>query len=236
MTAHVAGRRVAKAARRGEKSVRRSIGIFGGTFDPIHSGHMAIARAAMRRCHLDAIYFVPSGRPPHKPKHAPQAYVHRFAMVALACAGHRGYIASLAEAPGKNDGEVFYSLETVARFRREFPGERLFFIVGADSFEQLGTWHRYEELLQACDFIVVSRPGIRMEPLKAVVPTALLARKAPVHRGTIALRGTSVHLVSSVNSNVSSTEVRRRLALGEPTGGLVPAAVREYIRKQAIYQ
>ena len=112
----------------------RPIAIFGGTFDPIHSGHMTVAHAAMQRLNLDAIYFVTSGNPPHKPKTRPAPFVHRYAMVALACSGHRGYIASLAEAPDPADADVCYSLDTVKMCIRDrhrdqiptpFPGEQV---------------------------------------------------------------------------------------------------------------
>lgn len=213
----------------------RSIAILGGTFDPIHSGHLAVAHAAMQRLHLDAIYFVASGNPPHKPKRRPAPFTHRYSMVALACAGHRGYIASLAEAPDATD-EVCYSLDTVRNFHREYPGEHLHFIVGADSFLQLPTWRRYEQLLDACDFAVANRPGFHMERLASVIPPKQLAKTASASPQIIALQKSSVHLLLSVHSSVSATDVRRRVRAGESVEGLVPKTVEEYIRKQALYR
>jgi nicotinate-nucleotide adenylyltransferase len=108
---------------------RRSIAVFGGTFDPIHAGHIAVAQAAQRRFHLDAIYFVASSRPPHKSKPALTPFVHRYAMVSLACSGHSGFVPSLAEAP--LDGaapHVFYTVDTIRRFRREHPDDRISFM------------------------------------------------------------------------------------------------------------
>jgi len=190
----------------------------------------------MRRLHLDALYFIPSGRPPHKLRHSPQLFAHRYAMVALACSGRREYVASLAEAPGEVVGGVFYSLDTVRRFRRRFPRDHFYFLLGADSFLQLPTWHRYEDLLQACDFTVASRPGVSMATLQSVIPPEHLSRTSRVDARTIPLRNISVHLLAGVNSRVSSSEIRKRIARGRSIEGLVPKAVEDYIRKQAIYR
>jgi nicotinate-nucleotide adenylyltransferase len=215
----------------------RAIALFGGSFDPIHSGHLAVARAAIRRFRLDAIHFIPTGRPPHKPSLRLTAFPHRFAMAALACAGEPRFMVSLAEAPGASRGSrVFYSIDTVGRYRRGLRrGDRLYFVVGADAFLQLPTWHRYEALLDSCDFIVASRPGSSLEDLRRVIPPRLLrpARPSP---HLLRLRHTRVHLLSTVQSRVSSTEIRRRCATGRSIAGLVPRPVEEYIRKQALYR
>jgi nicotinate-nucleotide adenylyltransferase len=214
----------------------RPIAIFGGTFDPIHSGHLVVAHAAMQRLGLDAIYFVPSGNPPHKPKRRPALFIHRYAMVALACSGHRGYISSLAEAPDSAGPRPAYSLDTVRDFSRAHPGEHLHFIVGADSFLQLPTWHRYGQLLDACDFVVANRPGFPMGRLVQVIPPRHLAAGASTNPGVIVLRKSSVHLLPTVESNISATEVRRRVQQGNSIQGLVPKPVEDYIRKQALYR
>jgi len=214
----------------------RPIAIFGGTFDPIHSGHLTVAHAAMQRLNLDAIYFVASGNPPHKPKTRPAPFVHRYAMVALACSGHRGYIASLAEAPDPADADVCYSLDTVKDFRREYPGIHLHFIVGADSFLLLPTWHRHEQLLEACDFVVANRPGFQMDRLARGIPPRQLAKSISANPNIIVLRKSSVHLLPTVESNISSSDVRRRVRQGNSIGGLVPKSVEDYIRKQALYR
>ncbi len=98
----------------------RRIALFGGTFDPIHIGHLAVARAAERRFHLDEIHFIPTGRPPHKHRRGMASYADRYAMVALACADHPRFIASLAESgEGHSGREIFYSVDTVRRFKHE---------------------------------------------------------------------------------------------------------------------
>ena len=215
----------------------RSIALFGGTFDPIHSGHIAVAQAAQRRFHLDAVYFIPSSRPPHKPKQALAGFVHRYAMVALACADHQGFFPSLAEAPVDGSaGHVFYSIDTARKFHREHPGDHLYFIVGADQFLEIPTWHNYEALLDTCDFIIASRPGFLMDALRLVIPPEKLSRSSSRDSHSIALRKSTVHLLSTVHSHVSSTEVREQLHRQRPIYGLVPPRVEEYILGQALYR
>jgi len=214
----------------------RSVALFGGTFDPVHVGHIAVAQAAHRRFHLDAIYFVSSSRPPHKSRRELTPFVHRHTMVALACAEHPGFLPSLAEAPTGGSSHVFYTIDTVRRFRREHPEDHLFFIVGADQFLELPTWKNYESLLDCCDFIIASRPGFRLDALRLVIPPEKLARVPSTDPDKIALRKTTVHMLATVASHVSSTEIRERLERKQTIHGLVPARVEEYILGQALYR
>jgi nicotinate-nucleotide adenylyltransferase len=214
---------------------RRSIALFGGTFDPIHSGHIAVAQAAQRRFHLDAIHFIPSSRPPHKSQQELTPFIHRYAMVALACAEHPGFLPSLAEAPAPHP-HVFYSIDTVRKFRREHPDDHLYFMIGADQFLEFPTWRSYEQLLDSCDFIVASRPGFRLEALRLIVPPEKLGRSTGHDQHKIVLRKSVVHLLTTVASHVSSTEVRDRLQRKQGIHGLVPARVEEYILGQALYR
>jgi nicotinate-nucleotide adenylyltransferase len=216
---------------------RRTVAIFGGTFDPIHAGHIAVAQAAQKRFHLDAVYFTPSSSPPHKSKPALTPFVHRYAMAALACADHSGFVPSLAEAP--IDGaapHVFYTIDTVRRFHREHPDDHLYFILGADQFLEIPTWKSYEALLDACDFIVASRPGFRLDALRLVIPPERTGRGPANDPQKIVLRKTVVHLLTTVSSHISSTEVRHRLERRQSIHGLVPARVEEYILGQALYR
>jgi len=231
-----------QGASRGPESERR-IAIFGGTFDPIHVGHLAVARAAERRFHLDEILFIPTGRPPHKHRSGMASYADRYAMVAIACADHPSFIASLAEAGAGHSGrEIFYSVDTVKHFKQKFHGAgvHLYFLMGADSFLHIPAWKDYETLLGLCDFIVASRPGFNVDTLRLVIPPELFARPSsadgPLDPRAIALRRTTIYVLDTVASHVSATEVRHRLDNNDSIHGLVPPRVEEYITKQAMYR
>jgi nicotinate-nucleotide adenylyltransferase len=216
---------------------RRSVALFGGTFDPIHAGHIAVALAAQRRFHLDAIHFIPSARPPHKSRLALAVFLHRYAMVALACADHATFIPSTAEA--EMDGatpRAYYTIDTVRRFGREHPEDHLYFIVGADQFLELPTWKNYEGLLDSCDFIIASRPGFKLDALRLVIPPEKLGAAVESNPQKILLRKSVIHLLTTVSSHVSSTEIRERLEKQKSIHGLVPERVEEYIQGQALYR
>jgi nicotinate-nucleotide adenylyltransferase len=193
-----------------------NIAIYGGTFDPVHRGHLEAARAAAEEYALDRVLLVPSGQPPHR-LHSPGAdFEHRFRMVELACHGNSRLIASRLEAPG-DDGKRHYSIDTIQRVRSELaPGDRLFFVIGADAFAEIGTWYRWREILDMVEFIVVSRPG-----------EGLGAEDVPA--------GATVHWLRNVNVPISSTEIRERLAQGQSADEWLDPAVADYIRKQALY-
>lgn len=228
--------------RQGHRARGRRIALFGGTFDPIHAGHLAVARAAQRRFHFDELHFIPAAHPPHKPANELLPFAHRFAMVALACAGHPRFVPSLAESG--TDGaatRASYSVDTVRRFQSELcrPADRLYFLLGADSFLEIATWKDYQTLLGLCDFVVASRPGFPSNALQRAIPPELLApesRDSRRERGAIRLRHTAVHLLDTVASRVSATAVRQRLDRGQSVRGLVPRGVEEYIIKQALYR
>jgi nicotinate-nucleotide adenylyltransferase len=221
----------------------RRIALFGGTFDPIHIGHLAVARAAERRFHLDEIHFIPTGHPPHKHRRGMAPYADRYAMVSIACADHPRFIPSLAESGADHSGrEVFYSVDTVRHFKQKLYGTNthLYFLVGADSFLDLPNWKDYETLLGLCDFIVASRPGFNMNTLRLVIPPELFARRgaahAPLDPRAVTLRRTVVYVLDTVSSHVSATEVRHRLDGNHSIHGLVPPRIEEYINKKALYR
>lgn len=221
----------------------RRIALFGGTFDPIHIGHLAVARAAERRFHLDEIHFIPTGRPPHKNRSGMASYADRYAMTSIACADHPRFLPSLAEAGGGQSGrEIFYSVDTVRHFKQRHHGSgaHLYFLVGADSFLDLPNWKDYETLLGLCDFIVASRPGFDVAALRLVIPPELFARRGaehtPLDPRAITLRRTVVYVLDAVSSHVSATEVRGRLDRNDSIHGLVPPRVEEYINKKALYR
>jgi nicotinate-nucleotide adenylyltransferase len=240
----------ASAHRTAAKHQPRRIAIFGGSFDPIHSGHLAVGRAADRRFNFDEIHFIAASRPPHKLKQHLAPFPHRFAMVALACTEHPHFVPSLAEAGEDFSGtQLHYSVDTVRYFRHAYhgPGDRIFFIIGADAFLDIPMWKEYETLLGLCDFVIANRPGIRLEALRLVVPPDLQGRRdakrekeeeVVAHGSPVVarLQNTTIYLLENVSSEVSATEIRRKTNKGQSIHGQVPARVEEYILKQGLYR
>jgi len=242
----------AQAHRTAAKHHPRRIALFGGSFDPIHTGHLNVARAADRRFNFDEIHFIPASRPPHKLKQHLAPFPHRFAMVSLACAEHPHFVPSLAEAGEDFAGnQLHYSVDTVRYFRHTYHGhgDRIFFMIGADAFLDIPMWKEYEVLLGLCDFIVANRPGIRMEALRLVIPPGLMARPhkpgmpngkrdddPPPSPVVAHLERTTVYLLENVASDVSSTDIRKKAQRGQSIHGLVSARVEEYILKQGLYR
>jgi nicotinate-nucleotide adenylyltransferase len=213
------------------------VGIFGGTFDPIHNGHLAMAQAAQRRFRLDWIYFVPCGRPPHKRDPALSDYLHRFTLVALACAGEPRFLPSLLEAgPDLRGRRRYYSIETVQRLRRLLGSRaQLYFLLGVDAFLYLPEWKNFRQLIRLCDFIVVSRPGFSLHRARRVFPAGLI-RTTNGSRMTIQLSRSAIHFLPGLQAGVSATDIRRRARRGQRLTGLVPAAVADYIGKMELYR
>ena len=239
-----------------------NIALFGGTFDPIHRGHLAIARAARRRFDLGIVYFVPADVPPHKQKAPVSSFDHRYAMVALATAGEKGFVPSLLEAPPRyqnvlpfrDDADVrerhesshagpSYSIDTVRHVKQTLPkSARLFFLIGIDAFLEIATWREPEALLREVEFIVASRPGFSLADVAEALPEHLRPREAGVKvfkkqpaRGSIVLPGVTLHLLDGVNERVSATQIRQAARGKRPLQKLVPEAVADYIKKQGLY-
>jgi len=182
--------------------------IFGGTFDPVHTAHLIVAGEAADQFGLDEVLFIPAAHPPHKADiHTP--YEHRYQMVKLACAADKRFVASRLE----QGQEKSYSIHTIERVKAGLkPGDRLFFLIGADAFAEIGSWYRTEEVLGAVEFLVVTRPGHQYE----TPPGAKLNRLE-----TLALP-------------VSSSEIRHRLLRGAMVEEL-PESVAAYIRTHGLY-
>jgi nicotinate-nucleotide adenylyltransferase len=228
-----------------------NVAIFGGTFDPVHRGHLAVARAAQQAFKLGRIYFVPADIPPHKQRQPVTPFYHRYAMLALALKGEPRFVPSLIEAPsplsshsGRKGGvpearrAPSYSIDTVRKFRALLPKrDRLFFIIGIDAFLDIATWRKPEELLREVEFIVVSRPGFSMAEAGSRLQ-ALSFKNTPTLAKTGLGRSTrnipQVHLLEDVAEKASSTKVRAA-ASGRAAKGLLDEAVVEYIRKEHLY-
>ncbi len=191
--------------RLGEAGLR--IALFGGTFDPVHRAHLIVAREAADEYELDQVWFVPAAHPPHKAETS-TAYEHRYQMVELACKADSRFHASRME----EGAETSYSFYTISRARELAPEAQLFFLIGADAFAEIDTWHRSAEVIAMVEFIVVTRPGHQY-----VTP-----------------EGARVHRLESLALQVSSSEIRRKLSAGLQTTEL-PLTVRAYIQEHGLY-
>ncbi len=228
-----------------------NIGLFGGTFDPIHRGHTALAEAAEERFGLKQIHFVPAHVPPHKQKQPLTPYLHRFTMLSLATAGNKNWIPSMLEAPEEAQGpeakkaiSPSYSIDTVRKLKAGFKNsDRLFFLIGIDAFLQIQTWHEPLELFRNCAFIVASRPGHSLADVANALPESLRPKTAATEpfkqhpaKGDLLLPGVTVHLLEGLHHAISATAVRAAAKAGKPLGKMLDPAVADYIKKQGLYR
>ena len=188
----------------------RRICLFGGTFDPIHNAHLQIADEAQKHFTLHQVLFVPAANPPHKNAVYLTPFEERFQMVQLACEPYPRFSASRLE----EGAERSYTVDTLERFRPQLkPGDDLFFLIGADAFDELKTWKRWQDVLKLTCFIVVSRPG----------------RTYQIPDGANVLR------LDDLQLPVASTTIRDRLQSGQPTPEL-PISVRQFIDAHGLYK
>ena len=196
----------------------KRIGIMGGTFDPIHNGHISIAQKVKDSYHLDEVVFVPSGNPPHKKERQITDASHRLAMVKAAISEIEGFTFSTMEMDRKG---YSYALDTVNEFYAIYGDDiDLYFITGADAIAEIGTWHRADELMKKCSFIAAARPGYHIDEAYRRI-----AEKFD-HR---------ISLFRETAHEESSSEIRRRIENGEDLGDMLPSAVADYIRTHGLY-
>jgi nicotinate-nucleotide adenylyltransferase len=211
------------------------LGLFGGTFDPIHRGHLEMAQAALQMAHLDAVHFVTSVNPPHKSEQIQANFLDRHAMVALALARNPRLIPSSLEydRAGKS-----YSIDTVLRFQKATgPSNQFFFLIGMDSFLDLPTWKEYRRFPELCSFLVFSRPGYDEKELDRRLPEEFRLKVFnPSARGhlTCAAQG-GFFVVRDFANPISSTQIRERVRARQPIRNWVPPEVEEYISKTELY-
>jgi nicotinate-nucleotide adenylyltransferase len=199
----------------------RRIGLLGGTFDPIHIGHLDAAAAARRELALDEILVIPAHDPPHRDDEPHASSFHRFAMVCLAIEDRPGYRACDIEL--RRQGPSYTALTLRNLHAAGWQAAQLYFILGADAFAEIATWYEYPAILESCRFAVVGRPGTSLD--------AALAR-TPDLRSRV---GDSIHLVEAATAAVSSSDIRARLLAGQPVNGLVPPAVARHIAAHHLY-
>lgn len=224
-----------------------NVALYGGTFDPVHKGHLAVAEAAAEAFNLDRIYFVPADIPPHRQSANITPYHHRYAMLALALAGHKKFIPSILEASeviraeGKLTG---YSIDTVRRLKQRLkPSDKLSFLIGIDAFLDIAKWRSPVELLRECEFIVVSRPKFSLADVARALPEELMPPERVTKifgkeraAGEIFHAGIAVHLLANVKVPVSATQVREAAKARRPIARMVGPAVAEYIAKLRLYR
>jgi nicotinate-nucleotide adenylyltransferase len=232
-----------------------NVGLFGGSFDPIHRGHLALAQAAASRYSLRQVLFVPSNVPPHKQKQSLTPFVHRYAMVALGTQDEKTFVPSLLEAPeietstrgsiaGRSPASANYSIDTVRRLKKTLrKSDRLFFLIGIDAFRDIAKWREAQALLAECDFVVASRPGYSLRDVAESLPEDLRPSAAvtrPFHKqpakGELVLPGVTLHLLEGVNQSISATAIRAAAAQGKSLARLLDPRVADYIRKHGLYR
>lgn len=197
----------------------RRIGLMGGSFNPIHLAHVNMARAALAGGHVDEVLFLPTGNPPHK-RAGLEDKEDRYAMTCLAIAGEKHMRASRVEIDREG---MIYTVDTVSILRESMPDCAFYYLIGADTVFQLHTWKRIETLITLCTFLVCMRPG------EAEEATRLEAQRWRE-------RGADIRFMDADLMEISSTEVRERLAKGLRTDDLLPPAVAAYIREHGLYR
>lgn len=224
------------------------IAFFGGSFDPPHMGHLAVAKAALDALCLDTVLFAPVGAQPLKPTGATASFADRLEMTRLAIAAEPGFAVSLADAP-QPEGRPNFTLDTLRRLRAEIPATgELFCLMGADSLVNLRSWHGAAEIPFAASLIVASRPGQSFAELTRLLPAGVVMMEsaAPVAQsGQLALlrhefRNAAgalapLYLLPGLDIPVSATAIRAELRSGKPSS-LIPEAVAEFIRNHGLYR
>lgn len=200
---------------------RKKLGIMGGTFDPIHYGHLVAAEGARHHFGLDRVIFVPAARPPHKGSSDISEPYHRLGMTFLATRSNANFEVSDLEM--KRSGPS-YTIDTVEYHRRSMPDTAVYFITGADAVLEILTWHRVQELLDMCFFIAATRPGYRLENISE------------------SLKGLPSYCLEKISSMevpalaISSTDIRDRVRKGMPIKYLLPEDVEKYIFSKSLYK
>jgi nicotinate-nucleotide adenylyltransferase len=218
---------------------RKKIGLLGGTFDPVHNGHLAVANHVRHALKLDSIWFIPAARPPHKAGHADgreiSGFAHRIAMLEGALAGNSTFVISDIEAKRNSPS---YSIDTIKLLiPRLGENAALFFIIGADAFLEIETWKQYQELPNLVHFVVISRPAYSPGKVGEVIDRNFSGfRYDPAREiwSSSSSKGTFI-LLHMEPVPISSTEIRDRVRKGKEIKGIVPPVVENYIMRHHLY-
>ncbi len=199
----------------------KRIGVMGGTFNPIHKGHLALAKAAMQEFALDQVLFIPTGTPPHKPKKEMIDKEDRYRMVKLAIAKNKPFSVSRIEMdrPGTS-----YAVDTFRQLRKRLGNKaKLFYIMGLDSINEILEWKKPLELFKLCEMIVGTRPGTRIKTFRKLLKTALKNEVDKIH-------------LMELKADVSSSEIRQRIKDGKAVNRFLPREVINYIMENKLYR
>jgi nicotinate-nucleotide adenylyltransferase len=214
----------------------KRIGLFGGTFDPIHCGHVKAAEDVQRTFSFGRILFIPSYIPPHKESEDVASAEHRLKMVELALSSHDRFFPSSIEIDARGKS---YSIVTLNRMKEMFPRTEAFFMLGIDAFLDIETWKDYEDVLEKCSFVVMSRPGFRLEDARKILSDKYDQRMVEVSGpGAEENEKRSIHkiyLLAITPSDISSSEIRERVRTKQPIEGMVPERVEKYIKEKHLY-
>jgi nicotinate-nucleotide adenylyltransferase len=209
-------------------------GILGGTFNPIHNAHLRIAEEVRDAFKLDRVMFIPAATPPHKPHIGELSFASRLEMVRLATGDNPFFTVSDIE--GRRGGRS-YSIDTLRALNQEYPGDELYFIVGADSFNDISTWRDYAALFSLCNMVCVQRPGSTIKSLAKALPVAMNAEFC-YDSAAKRLNHSSGHCVYALDGvllDISSSHIRNLVRGGRSIRYLVPDAVDRYIKEQRLY-
>ncbi len=217
-----------------------SVGVLGGTFNPVHNGHLAIARQTREALALERVVLIPTGDPPHKPQANLAAAKHRYEMVRLAIASDPALAISDVEV--RRSGKS-YTIDTIGLLQQEYgPETRLFFLIGLDAFLEFPTWRDPDRLLTLCSFVVLSRPGLSFKALSALafIPPISQASLVDLDAGRnmrldVPIGPRSLICLRLPPSDVSASDIRAKIAQGIATANLLPPAVESYILQHHIY-
>lgn len=209
-------------------------GIMGGTFNPIHNGHLKIADEFLAALQLDRVLFIPAASPPHKCNKNLLPFKHRLEMVKRAIADRPAFIANDIESqrPGKS-----YSVDTLEQLQKLYPDDELYFLIGMDSLHNLHSWHQYQRLFELCHLVIARRPGSETPTSAAALPVAICQEFCydSVLKTFCHSSGHFLSFLEETFINISSTEIRRAIEHNQPIDTLVPAAVNDYIQTHLLY-
>ena len=215
----------------------KRVGLLGGTFDPVHHGHLGLATQTMQLFDLQKVLFVPVSQSPHKLQDQPSSSPHRVAMLELALEQETAFSIDLLEI---EKGGVSYTIETLSRLKESHPDWELFLILGADAFMLMDTWKSFTDILKLCHVLVGTRPGIQLV-LPAKLSQALGIKKNPLENNNLPITlnpvaGKTIQLYQIPTQDISSREIRLKVQAGKEIKNLLPLAVDHYIMKHQLYR